>query len=441
MREISLDLIKENEKLQELLEAYLKADVLPFLIVVRSFFKDEEWVEYLKYILDVNSIKDDFRKVLSQYVNVIYVGSTSGIDLFAIVTEKEGYKINTLKKLENMVNIMEEDLISVFLSEGYMGRLQKQFDIFKNPFRTFIEFAVGYSLVKSANIDDIVESVKIAIGRADMRRRVKIDDLTRELYRIIDNEDVDTYFQPIVDIKEKRVYAHEALVRAPMGSPLRSPYLLFKIAHYNNMEMYLDGLVRRKHLQRFSEYVKTHRNAILSLNLGPFTPMFLRDMERDLKRVGLSKENIIWEVSEKTYIDDFTAFARTIDFLVSQGYKVAIDDFGAGTTTFKLIFSINTQIIKVDRSLVENIHKDMAKRTFIERLIGCFYKPRTLVVVEGIETREELNTLLDIGYRYYQGYHLFRPAPYLISDDDVSVVLHDIDYDIVSMKFSGYFLI
>ena len=439
MREISTDLLKEE--LKDLLSMLENDNSSPFLIVVRSFFKDQEWVDYLKYILDVDGIKDDFQRVLSQYVNVLYVGSTSSIDLFAIITEKEGYKIDTLEKMESMVNIMEEDLISVFLSESYLGRLQKQFDIFKNPFRTFVEFAVGYSQIKSANIDDIVESVKIALGRADMRRRVKIDDLTRELYRIIDNEDVDTYFQPIVDIREKRVYAHEALVRGPMGSPLRSPYVLFKIANYNNMEMYLDSLVRRKHLKRFSEYVKNHKNAMLSVNLGPFTPMFLDDMERDLKLVGLSKENIIWEVSEKTYIDDFTAFARTIDFLVSQGYKVAVDDFGAGTTTFKLIFSINTQIIKVDRSLIDNIHEDMAKRVFIERLIGCFYKPQTIVVIEGVETREELNTLLDIGYRYYQGYHLFRPAPYLISDEDVSVVLHDVDYDIVSMKFSGYFLI
>ena len=439
MREISTDLIEED--LQGLLEPHFESGSLPFLIIVRSFFKDEEWVDYLKYILDVDGIKEDFLRVLSHYTDVIYVGATSGIDLFAIAVPKKGDKIDALEKLETVVDIMEEDLISVFLSESYVGRLQKQFDIFQNPFRTFIEFAAGYAFLKSASVDDIVESVKIALGRADMRRRVKIDDLTRELYHIIDTENVDTYFQPIIDIKERRVYAHEALVRGPSGSPLRSPYLLFKIAHYNNMEIYLDRLVRRGHLKRFSAHIKEHRDARLSINLGPFTPMFIDDVEKDLRSVGIPKENIIWEVSEKTYIDDFTAFARTIDFLVAQGYRVAIDDFGAGTTTFKLIFSINTEIIKVDRSFVENVNEDITKRMFIERLIGCFYKPHTLIVMEGVETRDELNTLLDIGYRYYQGYHLFRPAPYLVSDDDVRIILDGVEYDIVSMKFSGYFLI
>jgi EAL domain-containing protein (putative c-di-GMP-specific phosphodiesterase class I) len=256
----------------------------------------------------------------------------------------------------------------------------------------------------------------------------------------VDTGSVYTYLQPIVDVKGKRVYAHEALARGPKGSPLRRPDLLFKIAHHNGMEMDLDRIVRRKHIETFKRYVKDHKDALLSINLGPFTPMFIDDIEKDLKDADIPKENIIWEVSEKTYIDDFTAFARVIDFLVSSGYQVAVDDFGAGATTFKLIFSINTQIVKVDRSFIENVGDDASKKMFLERLIGCFYRPDTLLFIEGVETQDEFQVLLDIGYRYYQGYYMFKPAPEPVDDDTVKALLEDVNYDVLNMKFSGYFL-
>ncbi len=437
MKEISLDLIEED--LKERLEPYIVADIKPIVVVVRSFFKDEEWVDYLTYILDVGSLKHDFKSVLERHFNVLYVGATSGVDLFAVIVPKENEIVDTVSELTRRVEAMEDDMISVFLGPEYLGRIQKQVDIFKNPFKTMVEFAIGYSFLKSTSVDDIIESVKLALGRADMRRRIKVDELTRELYYILDSGNVETYFQPIIDVKNKSIYAYEALVRGPKGSPLRRPDLLFKVAYLNHVELDLDRMVRRIHIENFKRIYGDSRGK-LSLNLGPVTPMFIEDVDRDLKGASIPKEYVIWEVSEKTYIDDFTAFSRTIDFLVSSGYHVAVDDFGAGATTFKLIFSINTQLIKIDRSFIESVNTDQSKQMFLERLIGCFYRPDTLLIVEGLETREEFGVLLDIGYRYFQGYYLAMPSPDPIKDDDLKALLKDVSPDVMNMKFSGYFL-
>jgi EAL domain-containing protein (putative c-di-GMP-specific phosphodiesterase class I) len=302
--------------------------------------------------------------VLSQKFHVLYVGATSGIDLIGIIAGGENNAINTTSDLKHSVEAMEEDLISLFLSDEYLGKIQKQVDIFQNPFKTFIEFSVGYAFLRSSHTDDIVEAVKIAAGRAEMRKRIKIDELTEELFYIIDNGDVETYFQPIVDIRDKRVFAHEALVRGPENSKLRSPALLFKIAHLSGMEMDLDRVVRRIHIRNFKTYMNEHSDALLAINLGPFTSMFVDEIDGDLGKSDIPKEQVIWEVSEKTYIDDFVAFSRVIDFLVSAGYKVAVDDFGAGATTFKLIFSIYTHIVKIDRSFINDIGNDNAKKCF-----------------------------------------------------------------------------
>ena len=436
VREISWDI--SDVEIGERIDPYVGTDRPPLLVVVKNFFRDEEWVDYLKYVIDTEGIKKDFANVLSRRFDVLYVGITHGIDLFGIALPRRAL---TPDGLETEILALESDLIALFLGDGYVGRIKRQADIFQNPFKTFIEFAVGYSLIKSGNMDDISSAVKMAVSRAEIRRRTKLDDLSLELFRILDKEDIRSVFQPIVDVRDRRIYAHEALLRGPDGSPLRSPELLFKVAHYNRVEMDLDRLARRHHLRAFKSYLDSHPDAKLTVNLGPFMPMFWEDVVRDMERVRVPRENIIWEVSERTYIDDFPAFARTIDFLVSQGYKVAVDDFGAGSTTFKLIYSIDAQIIKIDRSFVEDVDKTPEKREFLEKLIGCFYRPDNLIFIEGVERTEEVMTLLEIGYRFYQGYRFFRPLPAPAEDEDVAVVLQSISYNPDHMRFRGFFTV
>jgi EAL domain-containing protein (putative c-di-GMP-specific phosphodiesterase class I) len=434
VREIALEML-EGE-VGERIAPFVGTERPPLVVVVKSFLKDEEWVDYLAYIIDADGMKGDFAKVLGRSFDVVYVGITHGIDLFAVVVPK---KRLTPDGLEDEIEVLEDDLIALFLSDGYIGRIKRQVDVFQNPFKSFMEFAVGYSLIKSGGIDDITVAVKMALARADIRRRKKLDDLSLELFRILDEEDVHSVFQPIVDIKERKIYAHEALLRGPEGSPLRSPELLFRVAHLNRVEMDLDRLARRHHLKVFRSYLDTHPGARLTVNLGPFMPMFLEDVMKDMEMFRVPRDSVIWEVSERTYIDDFPAFARTIDFLVSQGYKVAVDDFGAGATTFKMIYSIDAQIIKIDRSFVEDVDRAPEKREFLERLIGCFYRPDNLIFIEGVERTEEVLTLLEIGYRFYQGYRFFRPMPNPVDDAELTTALAGIDYTLEQMQFTKFF--
>ncbi len=434
VHEVSLDIL--GEEVGDRISPYVGTDRPPLVVMVKSFLKDEEWVDYLAYIIDAEGIKRDFARILGRRFDVVYVGITHGIDLFGIVIPKGP---TTPDDIETEIRTLESDLIGLFLSDGYVGRIKRQVDVFQNPFKSFLEFAVGYSLIKSGALDDISTAVKMAVSRADIRKRAKFDELSLELFKILDTENIRSVFQPIVDVRDRRIYAHEALLRGPEGSPLRNPELLFKVAHLNRVEMDLDRLARRHHLMAFRSYLDTHPGAKLTVNLGPFMPMFLEDVVRDIDRIGIPREDVIWEVSEKTYIDDFPAFARTIDFLVSQGYRVAVDDFGAGATTFKMIYSIDAQIIKVDRSFVENVDKAPEKREFLERLIGCFYRPDNLIFIEGVERTEEVLTLLEIGYRFYQGYRFFRPLPAPAEDEDVAVVLQGISYNPDHMRFKEFF--
>ncbi len=410
------------------------------ILFTKSFYKDEEWINYLIHLIDTDEMIQNFNSRISKHFNSILTIATDSMDLISMVTFDDNEHIPSETEIERRISNLEEDLIPFFLSSKYLGRIKKQIDIFTNPFKNFFDFSVGFSFIRSSSEDDIISAISIAYSNAKLRKSSKFDKLSFELIRILDRKRIESYFQPIVDVREESIFAYEALARGPKGSPLRRPDILFKIAAYNGLELELDRLARRTHIRRFKEIWKENKDVLLTVNLGPFTPLFVDEADRDFKREGIPRESVIWEVSEKTYIDDFTAFSRVIDFLHSNNYRIAVDDFGTGAATFKLVFSIYTNVIKIDKSLVENADKDNALKEFLSKMIWCFYKPNNLIVAEGVETESEFKTLLSIGYRYYQGFFFFPPDPNPVKDIKRALNrLKDLYFESGKMYFPKYF--
>ncbi len=437
-RRFVMDIQKElfNSEVVELLKGleYDLESTPALMLVVRSFFKDEEWIGYLMRMLNVDDIARSFKDRLSHHFEPLTVSVTSSMDIVSVVVFSEGM-LPSEKELESRIRDLEDDMADFFLSESFLGRIKKQVDIFQNPFKNLFDFSIGYAFIRSPREDDVMSALMIASKGAEVRKSSKFDDLTKELLRIIDRRRLESHFQPIIDLKDKKVYAYEALARGPKGSKLRRPDILFKVALYNGLEIELDRLARKTHIEKFKEIFKDQRDVKLTVNLGPFTPLLVDEVERDLKKAGIPRDRVIWEVSERTFIDDFAAFSRVIDYLNSNDYLIAVDDFGAGATTFKLIFSIYTNIIKIDKNLVEGVQADSAKKMFLERMISCFYRPDTTVVIEGVESPDEFETLLNIGYRFFQGYYFFKPGPSPVSEDQVRSKLSRIRVDPDRMIF------
>lgn len=101
---------------------------------------------------------------------------------------------------------------------------------------------------------------------------------------------------------------------------------------------------------------------------------------------------------------------RTLEHYRSQGYQVAVDDVGAGFSGLYSIAEIRPDFIKIDMSLIRNIDSNPARQAVVESLVTLAGKINCRVIAEGIETQNELNTLLALGVHYGQGYYLARPA-------------------------------
>jgi len=123
-----------------------------------------------------------------------------------------------------------------------------------------------------------------------------------------------------------------------------------------------------------------------------------------------SPKNIIIEVTEHSEIDDYTLFADALMPLVQRGFKIAIDDVGAGFSSLRHILEINASIIKLDMSLVSNIHQDNKKQSLVAALVAFAQMSDLRIIAEGVETEGEYNQLKQLGIEYFQGFYFSRPS-------------------------------
>jgi EAL domain-containing protein (putative c-di-GMP-specific phosphodiesterase class I) len=125
----------------------------------------------------------------------------------------------------------------------------------------------------------------------------------------------------------------------------------------------------------------------------------------------LDPRRTVVEVTEHAAIENYRSFQDAVDGLRKDGVRLAVDDAGAGYASFRHILQLSPDIIKLDLTLTRDIDHDRARRAMASALIAFAKETDAEIVAEGIETEAELETLIGLGTRYGQGYHLGRPGP------------------------------
>jgi EAL domain-containing protein (putative c-di-GMP-specific phosphodiesterase class I) len=216
------------------------------------------------------------------------------------------------------------------------------------------------------------------------------------------------FFQPIVSWSERIVFAHECLLRSP-GSPLPDPGSLLGAAERLSREDEVGRAVRRQAAQRAAELPA---DAALFVNVHPaeLADDDLYSADAPLSHVA---SQIVLEITERATLGSLDQLRERTSRLREIGFRIAIDDLGAGYAGLSSFVQLDPEIVKIDMSLVRNIHRAVTKRRVVGSLIELCEELKIQVVVEGVETREELDTLVSLGADLLQGYFFARPAPQL----------------------------
>lgn len=216
-------------------------------------------------------------------------------------------------------------------------------------------------------------------------------------------------FQPIVDRRDGRVFAYEALVRGPAGEGAHT--ILGQVADDNRYAF--DQQCRVKAIETATALGLPATGAKLSINFMPnavYEPRAcIRLTLEAARRTGFPPEGIIFEFTETEALD--TDHLLSILKAYRQiGFKTAIDDFGAGYAGLSLLARFQPDIVKLDMELIRGLDTDPVRRRIVGGLLTLMSDLGIETVCEGVETVGELKALEDLGARLIQGYVLARPA-------------------------------
>ena len=267
---------------------------------------------------------------------------------------------------------------------------------------------------------------------------VEGDDEAFQLELILKEELITTYYQPIVSLQNAEIIGYEALSRGPEKTPLYSPLALIDCAKTHNRVWELEMLFRKKALERLHEI---DNDKLLFINVDPDVikaPEFKRGLTKEyLSSLGGEEKSIVFEITERTAISDYDAFYQILENYRNQGYQIAIDDVGAGYSGMKTINEIRPNYIKIDMDLIRNIDKDAFKQALLKAFVDTSRITNIKIIAEGIETKEELKTLIVLGVHAGQGYYLKKPSDCFDALDD-EIVVRIRDYNKISQNLNEY---
>lgn len=237
--------------------------------------------------------------------------------------------------------------------------------------------------------------------------------LVREFYTLLYAGNIQTLYQPIVNIRTQTLIGWESLTRGPVNTELNSPVRLFECAESLGHLFQLETLCRTNAIK----HANLPEGAKLFINISPniFTDPKFREGEtrRLLDKYNLSPGQIVFEITENQAIRDFYTFKQVIDYYRNQGYQIAIDDTGAGYSGLVTLLEVKPDFIKIDMSLVRNIHLNATKQRIVSAIESIGREIGALVIGEGVENDEERQTLEKCGVQFGQGYLFGKPTPRL----------------------------
>lgn len=241
------------------------------------------------------------------------------------------------------------------------------------------------------------------------------------IFQILDSNILTSWFQPIYSRKTRSVYGFEALARLITQDPEQNIGELFKSAQHVGLISSLDLLCREKAFCKAVDLGFQGTDTYLFVNICPATLMnqnYQQGLTNGLAEAcGIDKENIVLEITEQDAIRNYDLFNELVSHYRSLGYKIALDDFGAGYSGLKMLSIIEPDFVKIDRHFISDIHKDSYKFNLVDAIATVCHKLGITVIAEGVEQEKELKAVLSFGIDLVQGYLLEKPRPDLIFNE------------------------
>jgi EAL domain-containing protein (putative c-di-GMP-specific phosphodiesterase class I) len=251
--------------------------------------------------------------------------------------------------------------------------------------------------------------------RVDSLSSFVCKSLSGWLINMMVHDRLTTVFQPIMrccdPVEKNEVFGYECLLRSVVDGAIIYPNRLLDVARGAGLLFQLDLAARRSAIR---EAAKHNIDSKIFINFSPTAiadPVYgLRSTVESVDKLGLKREQVVFEVIESEFIKDVPHLKMMLDEYRSCGFGVALDDLGSGYSSLNLLGQLRPDYVKLDRELMRDVHRDPYKSLIAQKLLETAQALSITTIAEGVECEEQCEWLHQHGADLAQGFHFARPS-------------------------------
>ncbi|NOU63570.1 EAL domain-containing protein [Paenibacillus sp. LMG 31461] len=243
---------------------------------------------------------------------------------------------------------------------------------------------------------------------------ISVSSLKKDLARAIVTDQLSLYYQPQIEMKHRHIVGIEGLVR--WNHPnygIVPPSTFIPIAEENGLIVQIGLWVMREGCMAHQRFAALGLPPLsFSINISPTQlncPSFLEDLYRIIRETGVDPRFLELEITESMELDQVDQISRKLRKVREMGIRTAIDDFGVGLSNYHRLRQLPIDRLKLDRSLIRNIHTEYNQRFIVSAIILLANRLGIDVIAEGVEHGEQEKVLLEVGCSLAQGFHYAQP--------------------------------
>lgn len=389
-----------------------------------KYLLDKPSLNYIIVYFDINNFKminDTFgyefgdnllitiAKALKEELTEGEVYARLSSDYFAIFCDYKNGRNKIIRKLDNIRSNIESNLSIVFeisLCVGIYFVEEGEVDIQKAVNKA----NMARSVAKGKNIN-------YAIYNEDVRNKLSEESMILDDIKIaLVKNQFEVYYQPKFSLVTGEMIGSEALIR--WNHPEHgfiSPAVFIPIAEKSKLILKIGRFVFERVCNDLSEWKKQGKKIVpVSVNLSRvelYQPDIVKFINKTIKMYNLSSDFIEIEITETVAINELNILKNVLNELRKHGFSISMDDFGTGYSSISCLRDMPIDILKLDKSFLGGIEHDERSRNIAKSIVSLAKSLDLVVIIEGVESKEQAELMKQFGCDLVQGFYFARPMP------------------------------
>ncbi|WP_102833983.1 EAL domain-containing protein [Clostridioides difficile] len=389
-----------------------------------KYLLDKPSLNYIIVYFDINNFKminDTFgyefgdnllitiAKALKEELTEGEVYARLSSDYFAIFCDYKNGRNKIIRKLDNIRSNIESNLSIVFeisLCVGIYFVEEGEVDIQKAVNKA----NMARSVAKGKNIN-------YAIYNEDVRNKLSEESMILDDIKIaLVKNQFEVYYQPKFSLVTGEMIGSEALIR--WNHPEHgfiSPAVFIPIAEKSKLILKIGRFVFERVCNDLSEWKKQGKKIVpVSINLSRvelYQPDIVKFINKTIQMYNLSSDLIEIEITETVAINELNILKNVLNELRKYGFSISMDDFGTGYSSISCLRDMPIDILKLDKSFLNGIEHDERSRNIAKSIVSLAKSLDLVVIIEGVESKEQAELMKQFGCDLVQGFYFARPMP------------------------------